>query len=360
MTQPFADSLKEPLNEGEPANEKQKKAIASKFDAAVADLRNSRELFNPMRRNASLKRAMEEFLRGYPGYYKTLHDAIGEKPTLCDSEVLTRLHACAGAPAPMRAEAAPMRAEAAPMRAAPPPGSLAPPPGSLAPRGRALARAGVLDKYPVIAELMMRAATVYLDIGCADGSITAAIAGKLELEPGRALACDIVDRVAPDARKSIQFELSSATKLPYADASVDLITMHMVAHHFRVPRAIFYEARRVSRGGALLLLREHDPPPRDLEAITERLNIEHALWACMINKEQTPEEFLDDYRAPAGYANYRPLAAFIDELGAVGFHCIGRNGPRPGDKNYAAYALFKAADKNPVCASTDSLSSSAP
>ena len=122
----------------------------------------------------------------------------------------------------------------------------------------------------------------------------------------------------------------------------------MVAHHFSDPRAIFCEARRVSRDDALLLLREHDPPPRDLEAITDRLNIEHALWACMINKEQTPEEFLVDYRAPAGYANYRPLAAFIVELGAVGFRCIGRNGPRPGDKNYAAYALFKAADKKPV------------
>ena len=43
-----------------------------------------------------------------------------------------------------------------------------------------------------------------------------------------------------------------------------------------------------------------------------------------------------------------PPAAFIEELGAVGFRCIGRNGPRPGDKNYAAYALFKAADKKPV------------
>jgi SAM-dependent methyltransferase len=366
MAQPFAEFLKEKYCKGEsPANEQQEKAIeiASKFDAAVADLRKSRELFDPMRRNASLKREMEEFLRRYPGYYNTLHGAIDEKPTLCDSEVLTQLRAFADAPVPMRADAAaPMRADApAPRHAAPRPRGPQPRAPMNPEAARAFARARVLDEYPDIAEWMMRdSATVYLDIGCADGSITAAIAGKLRLKPGRALACDIVDRVAPDARKSIQFELSSATALPYKDASVDFITMHMVAHHFSDPLAIFCEARRVSRDGALLLLREHDPPPRDLEAITERLNIEHALWACMINKEQTPEEFLVDYRAPAGYANYRPLAAFIKELGAVGFHCIGHNDPRPGDKNYAAYALFEATDKKPVCASTDSLSSSAP
>ena len=347
---PFAESLRNSLKQGESPNTNQKIAIeiASKFDAAVAELRKDRELFDPMRRAAGLKVDMQAFLRKYPGYYETLRSAIDEKPTLSDKEVLEQLRACADAaraPAPRHAARAP-----APMRAD----------AARAPLPRANARARVLDEYPVIAKRMLGAATVYLDIGCADGSITVAIADKLRLGPGRALACDIVDRVAPDARALIQFEPSSATVLPYADASVDFITMHMVAHHFSEPMAMFCQARRVSRDGALLLLREHDPPSRDLVAITERFNIEHALWACMINKEQTPEEFLVDYRAPAGYANYRPLDEFIHDLGVAGFQFVERSQPREDDPNYAAYALFEAAGKKPVSASTDSPSSSAP
>jgi len=348
-----------------PASEWDAAETASKFDGAVAKPRD-RELFDPMRSAAGLKDVMQAFLRKHPGYYETLRSAIDEKPTLSDKEVLELLRACADAahaPAPRHAARAPARAARAPapMRAD---AARAPAPmradAARAPLPRANARASVIDEYSIIASRMSGPNTVYLDIGSADGSITVAIAGKLGLEPRRALACDIVDRVAPDARALIQFEPSSATALPYADASVDFITMHMVAHHFSDPMAMFSEARRVSRDGALLLLREHDPPLRDLVAITERFNIEHALWACMINKEQTPEEFLVDYRAPAGYANYRPLNVFIKELEAAGFRFVERSQPREGDKNYAAYALFEAAGKKPVCASTDSMSSSAP
>lgn len=285
-------------------------------------MRGGTQLFDPMRASKEFRREILSAIR-HQRSRRVLETVISAHPPVCDAAILARL-----------------RAVAAPPRAAP--------------ASRRHARAAALDKWPLIAERMRGASAsasasaaaprTCLDIGCADGSITAAVADKLGLPPDRALACDIVDRVAPDARARIQFAQSTATRLPFADASVDLVTMNMVAHHFSDPAAMFREARRVSRAGALLLLREHDPPPGQLAATTKRLNIEHALWACIYNQEQTPEEFLADYRAPGGYAHYRPLAAFVGELAAAGFRLVDRDWPCENDSNYAAYALFEAVD----------------
>ena len=185
----------------------------------------------------------------------------------------------------------------------------------------------------------------YLDVGCADGSITVAMAESLDLDRARTLACDVSDLVEPRLRGRLTFAKNSPTEIPFGDGAVGLVSMNMVAHHFAHPAAMFAEARRVAGRGALLLLREHDPPPAELARVAARFDIEHALWATVLGREQTPAEFVAEYNGPHGYAHYKPLDDWVRELEALGFALVGRTKPAPHG-NFAATALFEIREKS--------------
>jgi SAM-dependent methyltransferase len=152
----------------------------------------------------------------------------------------------------------------------------------------------------------------YLDIGCAEGHITAAFVEALEISPERAHACDVV---LQQPNSAFTFTKSEIDHLPYPSESFDLATMFMAAHHFADAGAMFLEARRVMRMGGCLLIRDHN-----CTDLTQWFfyDVVHALYACVLGSESTPEEFMDLYAA-GGFAHYRPREDWIRLACECGF-----------------------------------------
>ena len=153
------------------------------------------------------------------------------------------------------------------------------------------------------------------------------------------------------------FAVSGPAALPFADAQFSLATLNMVAHHFAEPKKMFAEIQRVLRPNGLLLIREHDMPVDTVantvadtvaDTVSSRLDVEHALYACVFQSEQTCAEFAANYNAyfnhvagSAPYANYRPLTEWVREL-APDFRLVARTSPDVRDSNFAVYALFES------------------
>ena len=224
------------------------------------------------------------------------------------------------------------------LRAAVGPPPAAPPPRAGA--GRQASRLADVEQELALVKGGMHGGFCYLDLGCAEGRITAALAGELGLPPGRAHACDVAPCPQAAQAAAFTFARNEPGALPYPDASFDLITMFMSAHHFADAAAVFREARRVARPGARLLIREHDCASEGDGLYYDAV---HALYECVLGAESTPAAFAQKYAAGA-YARYRGAAGWVALAGECGFDLeAGPHGPRNGrDRFDSFYALFVA------------------
>lgn len=95
-----------------------------------------------------------------------------------------------------------------------------------------------------------------LDIGCGTGRYSTALAAHFNAP---VIAIDPSERMLAEARKkatkSVRYERASAESLPLPDASVDMVFMSMVFHHFDDPDQAVRECRRVLRPGGAVCLR---------------------------------------------------------------------------------------------------------
>lgn len=152
----------------------------------------------------------------------------------------------------------------------------------------------------------------YLDIGCAEGRITAALTKALHLSRDQAHACDIV----PQPESSVfTFSLSDFDTLHYDGECFDIVTMFMVAHHCADAPRIFREARRVLKKGGRLLIREHDCGS---EAHKLFYDVVHAIYGCVTGSEITPEDFVAQLVAK-GFSFYRTKNEWLKIIENAGF-----------------------------------------
>jgi ubiquinone/menaquinone biosynthesis C-methylase UbiE len=95
-----------------------------------------------------------------------------------------------------------------------------------------------------------------LDIGCGTGRYSAALAAHFN---ARVIAVDPSEKMLAEARKKategVRYERASAESLPLPDASIDMVFMSMVLHHFDDPDQAVRECRRVLRQGGTVCLR---------------------------------------------------------------------------------------------------------
>ena len=109
---------------------------------------------------------------------------------------------------------------------------------------------------PIVVEVLARAATRVLDVGCGSADILRAL-GRTARERGRALdvvGLDCSDPILAVARARtprdvpIAYVLADGTSLPFADRAFDIATCNLALHHFEPPAAIamLRELRRVS------------------------------------------------------------------------------------------------------------------
>jgi len=207
----------------------------------------------------------------------------------------------------------------------------------------------VKDIEPELNTLRLKGVQTYLDIGCGEGNITAAVASVLGLISAE--ACDIEPTTVA---ASVHFQQNTTTTLPYPDETFDLLTMFMSAHHFIDVEAMFGEAHRVARPGATLIMREHARP-----AHTAYYNQVHALYACTTlasdTVEVSPAAFLQDYERPQSYAQYRTPYEWTQIAKAHGFIAtqpphgpINRHGYEDDVLFDAVYLVFEKQKVVPV------------
>ncbi|MEU3496336.1 methyltransferase domain-containing protein [Kitasatospora cineracea] len=104
-----------------------------------------------------------------------------------------------------------------------------------------------------------------LDVGCGPGTITADLA-ELIGPSGRVVGIEPVPEVLAEAAAlaaerglaNLSYEVADVYRLPYADASFDVVHAHQVLQHLPDPVAALREMRRVTAPGGVIAVRDSD------------------------------------------------------------------------------------------------------
>jgi ubiquinone/menaquinone biosynthesis C-methylase UbiE len=99
-----------------------------------------------------------------------------------------------------------------------------------------------------------------LDLGCGTGRFSGGLAHHFHarvvgIDPSRKMIEQATAKATAKASASVRYLLGAAEQIPLADATVDLIFMSMVFHHFTNPPAVAAECRRVLGVGGHVFLR---------------------------------------------------------------------------------------------------------
>lgn len=128
----------------------------------------------------------------------------------------------------------------------------------------------------------------YLDIGCADGSITIAIGQDLHLDRYHIFGCDVRD-LPPEEDQSQRFMFKhyDGITLPYCSNCFDFITIYMVLHHIPDVQSFLKEVYRVLRPGGYVMIREHNCDPDEIRVF---LDVQHGFYALVLQPViETPD-----------------------------------------------------------------------
>jgi len=113
-----------------------------------------------------------------------------------------------------------------------------------------------------------------LDLGCGVGHTLRRIAPLVAFAVGADATLEMLQagRASVVSAPNAAFAQSDATALPFADASFDLVTCRLAAHHFTDAAGAFREVARVLRpGGRLVLVDNYAPDDPSLDAFINEL-----------------------------------------------------------------------------------------
>jgi len=100
-----------------------------------------------------------------------------------------------------------------------------------------------------------------LDVGCGPGTITRDLARLVA--PGRVVGIDAAPDIVARARSepnadNLSFEVADVYRLPFDDATFDVVHAHQVLQHLSDPVAALAEMHRVLRPGGIVAVRDGD------------------------------------------------------------------------------------------------------
>lgn len=114
------------------------------------------------------------------------------------------------------------------------------------------------DLDAMLAEGVRTGSERVLDVGCGAGHTALAFAARV----AEVVALDLTPAMLEQARRlaaerglpNVSFREGNAAELPFPDASFDLVTSRLAAHHVAQPAAMLCEIARVLRPGGCFLL----------------------------------------------------------------------------------------------------------
>ena len=147
-----------------------------------------------------------------------------------------------------------------------------------------------------------------LDVGCAEGSITAPLGAHFGLPKENIHGCDVRD--IPHTA-GMQFLVFDGARLDaYATDSFCMVTMLMALHHVADMAALLREVHRVLRPGGVLVIREHDCTPQRLALV---LDVQHGFFSKVWSDPPEWPSFCKEY-----FAEYRGRREWSDAIARVG------------------------------------------
>lgn len=166
------------------------------------------------------------------------------------------------------------------------------------------------DLQAMLAAAGLRGAERVLDAGCGTGHTALAFAAHV----AEVVAIDLTEAMLAQGRKlasqrglaNITFKRGDVERLPYADASFDVVTSRYSAHHYPHPQQALAEFARVLRPGGLLLLADvvsPEPPAHDtflnaIELLRDPSHVrDHTIgqWLGMCAEAGLPAETLGEW-----------------------------------------------------------------
>ncbi len=162
-----------------------------------------------------------------------------------------------------------------------------------------------------------------LDNMCGTGVFLDALSRDFEFVVGADISLDMVQRTSADARKQVKgLVCADADRLPFADASFDVVNVRGALHHVNPVHTALREMRRVLRPGGLAIISE---PCDDFFVVRKMRELMYSRMSYFDKEEKT---FLS--------------ADLISALRNAGFRIRGRK--RLG---FLAYALLGYPDVVP-------------
>jgi len=148
-----------------------------------------------------------------------------------------------------------------------------------------------------------------LDVGCSEGSITAALGRGFRLAPSAIFGCDVRD--LPGMEQGFTFAVYDGTVLPYPDNSIHLAVALMSLHHVDNITTTLLEIKRALRPGGYFAIREHDMDDQDLAPL---IDVFHGMYARVWSDPAEMPEFCSHYKA-----TYRSRLEWTSTLRECGF-----------------------------------------
>jgi SAM-dependent methyltransferase len=101
-----------------------------------------------------------------------------------------------------------------------------------------------------------------LDLGCGVGHTLRRIAPLVAFAVGADATFEMMQagRTSVVSAPNVAFAQSDATALPFADATFDVVTCRLAAHHFSDAAAAFHEVARVLRAGGRFVVADNYAP----------------------------------------------------------------------------------------------------
>lgn len=158
----------------------------------------------------------------------------------------------------------------------------------------------------------------FVDIGCSMGEITKEFARVLDTSYGVGIDVlhhsQVIHKNYYDNQPAFKYICidSKCTKLPFENASQDIVTAIMSLHHIQYVDAYLMEIHRVLKPGGVFIIQEHNPQtPDDCIALDILHGLYSMVWAPMGYQEQP--FFCNVY--DANYLSKQTLQCQLSELG---------------------------------------------